>query len=135
MECHLAVLIPGDRVPLVPRCQDCQRSGDGGKLGNKSPVPAGQAQEGPRFLLCARWWTAAYRLNFVHLWSNLTSSQPVAPVFFLLLGPLTLGGIQGQAGLLDLAMDSLQVMQVLLPGVTEDDHVFQIGSTAVLTPP
>lgn len=55
-------------------------------------------------------------LNLVHLWSDLSSSKPVPQVLHLLLGPLTLGWIQRQACLLDLAQDSLLMMPVLLQG-------------------
>lgn len=101
---------------------------------DESPVPAAQAKEGLHLILCLWAWAATDGLDRVHLWFNLASSKPITQVLPLLFDLLTLGRIQCQADLLDLSWNLLQIIQLPLPDGAEDDHIIQVGSTAVLTP-
>lgn len=115
-----------------PLLSELSGRGDGYKLRDESPVPAGQSKVGPHLLLCTWVWAATDGLNLVHLWSDLASPKPLNQVLFLLFDLLTL--VQCQACLLNLSQYSLQMTQVLLPDVAEDDHIIQVGSTSVFTP-
>lgn len=55
------------------------------------------------------------------------------PSYLVCCRALTLARVQGQSGLLELSKDQGQMLDVLLPGVTEDHYIVQVSCTAMLT--
>lgn len=70
-------------------------------------------------------------LNLVHLKPHFSFANHVTQVSGFRPCPFTFLDIQGQPHLLSLLMDPAEVLGMVFPGSAEDDHIIQVGCTAV----